>query len=613
MYPISNPMMNNLRLYPMTKQPRLSVLAGILVLCSCILMSCGRGSQGDNVQVGGSPAAGDAVRGDMVIVHELSDPEGLNPMVTNDASASAIFNRVYEKMLDLDFKTTEMIPQLAEARPTISDDHLTYTFKLKPNTAFSDGKPLTSNDVVFSFKVVKNPLIIDGAALRNYYMDIKDARAIDDRTIEITMTQPYFLAEYFLGALWILPKHMFDPQNLTDQYTFAQTNSVDAAQASKPMQSFATWYNSAEVKKDVKLNIGSGPYIFDEWRTNESVSLKRNTKWWNEGKDPWNPSYVNRILYRVVPDRSAAVTSLKNSELDFMEYVPPIKFEEEVDTARTPHLAKATYEGQVYTYIGWNTQRPVISDKRVRRALAHLVDRDQLMKQILRGIAKPINSPIYPQSKEYDASIKGIPYNPAEAKRMFEEAGWVDTDGDGYRDKVLDGKKTTLGFKFLLNAGNEARQQIALLLIDECRKVGVQAEIKSLEWSVFLENLRTRNFDAYIGSWVNDPIASDPYQLWHSTQAANKGSNYTSFRNPRADKLMELNRIEFDEAKRKQYMYEFQQIVVEEQPYTFLWMPLYPAVYNKRLQNVSFSLVRPGYYPSQWWVPKSSWKYEASQ
>lgn len=595
----------------MIKSLHRSLCMSLSVLCVFVISSCGGGG-GDTSQ-GAAGAAGDPVKGEMIIVWELSDPEGLNPIVTNDASANAIFNRVYEKLLDLDFKTTEMIPQLAESRPTISADHLTYTFKLFPNAKFSDGKPLTSSDVVFSFKVVKNPLIIDAAALRNYYLDIKDVKALDARTIEVTMTQPYFLAEFQLGSLWILPKHIFDPNGLTDKYTFAQTNDVAAAQASKPMAEFAKWYNTSEVKKDVKLNVGSGPYVFDEWRTNESVTLKRSTSWWNEGKDPWNPGYAKRIMYKVINDRSAAVIALKNSEIDFMESLPQIKFEEEIDTVRTPYLVKAPYEGQIYTYIGWNTQRPALSDKRVRQALSHLVDRDQLMKQIIRGLAKPINSPLYPQSKEYDPSIKGIAFSPTEAKRILDEAGWIDTDNDGYRDKVLDGKKTTLGFKFLLNAGNEAREQIALIVVDECRKVGIQADVKKLEWSVFLENLRTRNFDAYIGSWVNDPIPSDPYQIWHSSQAENKGSNYVSFRNKRADELLELNRIEFDFEKRKQYMYEFQHIVVDEQPYTFLWSPLFPAVYNKRLQNVTFSLVRPGYYPSQWWVPKASWKYEAAQ
>ena len=128
-----------------------------------------------------------------------------------------------------------------------------------------------------------------------------------------------------------------------------------------------------------------------------------------------------------------------------------------------------------------------------------------------------------------------------------------------------------------------------------------------------MENLKSRQFDAFIGGWVNDPIPPDPYQLWHSSQANNSGSNYTNFKNNRVDEVIELNRLEFDEDKRIALMKEFQQIVVAEQPYTFLWMPLYPSVYNKRLQNVNYSLTRPGYNPSQWWVPKSMWRLAAVQ
>lgn len=147
-----------------------------------------------------------------------------------------------------------------------------------------------------------------------------------------------------------------------------------------------------------------------------------------------------------------------------------------------------------------------------------------------------------------------------------------------------------------------------LLQIDEFRKVGIKASIKKLDWTVWLDNVRLHNFDAVVGSWVNDPMPSDPYQLWHSSQIENKGSNYCSFSNARADELMELNRTEFDPEKRRQYMLEFQKIVYDEQPYTMLWNVLYPAVYNKRLHNVQFSYVRPGFNPGQWWVPTSQWR-----
>lgn len=588
-----------------SKRMKNNITALLLGAATFFTVACGNPDTASQ-QAG---ASGKPERGEWVVVHELSDPEGINPMVVNDASARAIFDRVYEHLLIQDFATTDLIPQLAEARPTISDDHLTYTFVLKPNITFSDGKPLTAKDVIFSFKAVKNPLITDAAPLRNYYEDIKDVTSTDDKTIVITMSKPYFLAEYFLGNLSILAKHIQDPKGLTDKYTFAETTTLESAEKNPAMVEFATWFNSSEMKKDPKLNIGSGPYKFDEWRTGESISLVRNTTWWAEGKDADNPSYVDKIVYKVMNDRSQAVVALKNQEVDFMEFVPTAKYVDELDTTNLDYIRKQPFSGFIYTYIGWNTQRAVLSDKLVRKALSHCVDRDALIKQVLRGLAKPVNSPVYEQREEYDTSIQPIPYNTTKAREILAQAGWKDSNGDGILDKNLNGKQTDLSFKFLLNAGNEAREQIALILVDEFKKVGIKADVQKIEWSVFLENLRTRNYDAYIGSWVNDPIPTDNFQLWHSSQANNKGSNYVGFRNKRADELMEMNRQEFDAQKRIAYMKEFQQIVVDEQPYTFLWSPQYPAAWNKRLNNVNFSLVRPGYLPTQWWVAKNNWKY----
>lgn len=603
--------MNNVMLHTsrvmMNSACKCKQITGSAVCLFCILVLCSCGS-------GESPRATDVKPefGEWVVVHQLSDPEGLNPVVTNDASASAIFNRVYERLLDQDFETLELIPVLAEARPTISEDHLSYTFTLRKGILFSDGNPLTTADVVFSFKTVKNPLIIDGAALRNYFLDVQDIVASDDRTFTVTMLQPYFLAEYQLGSYWIMPKHILDPKGLTDRYTVEETNDIGRAQRNPALKEFADWFNTATVKLDPKVNVGSGPYVYETWNTGEAVILRKNQKWWRQGMDKWNPAYPDKIIYKVVNDRNTAVVSVKNQEIDFMEFVPPPKYTEEVDTAALPYLAKRPFKTQVYTYIGWNTQRSVLADKRVRKALSHLVDRKALMNQVLRGLAEPMNSPVYIGTREYDSTIQGIPYDPSRARQLLSDAGWSDSNADGYLDKMENGRLIDLRFKFLLNAGNEAREQIALILSDEFKRVGIRAELQKLEWSVFLENLRTRNFDAYIGSWVNDPIPTDPYQLWHSSQATNHGSNYTNFINARADRLMELNRMEFDETKRIEYMKEFQRIVADEQPYTFLWMPYYPAVYNRRLNNVHFSYVRPGYNPAQWWVPRSQWRLAAA-
>ena len=601
--------MNSMLLRPFRQSLAGTVSAFFTAAVMAILLTACGGSE----QSGGVADDATPVNGDWIVVHELSDPEGLNPLVTNDAASSAIFNHVYEKLLDQDFATTELIPRIAESRPTVSEDHLTYTFKLRAGVTFSDGKPLTSKDVVFTFKATKNPLITDGAALRNYYESVADVVATDDQTVVITMSKPYFLAEYFLGGLWILPKHVLDPKSLTDAYTIAETNDMDKAQANNALKQFAAWYNTPDVKRSTTLNIGSGPYAYEDWKTGESVSIVRNKKWWNAGKDKWNPAYADKVLFKVVNDRSAAVVGVKNGEIDFMEAVPAAKFVEEIDTVATPFIAKATYGMQVYSYIGMNAQNPILQDKAIRKALAHCIDRDALIKQVVRGLASPVNSPIYSDRKEYDKSITGIPYDPAKAKAMLAQAGWSDVNGDGVLDKSINGKMTPCVLSILVNAGNEAREAIAVAFSDELRKVGVKLDVRKLEWSVFLENLRTRKFDLSIGAWVNDPLPSDPYQIWHSSQIGNKGSNYVGFSSARADQLLEMNRTEFDEAKRIAYMQEFQRIVADEQPYIFLWSPKYPAIYNKRLHGVSFSLVRPGYNPAQWWVPKSQWKYSQAQ
>jgi ABC-type transport system substrate-binding protein len=539
---------------------------------------------------------------DGFVIHQLSDPEGLNPVITNDAAGRAIADRVYEKLLEQDFGSTDLVPALAASRPVISADHLSYTFTLRSNATFSDGHPVTTEDILFSFKVIKNPLITDAAPLRNYYEDVKDVRIIDDRSFEVVMSRPYFLAEYFLGGTYVLPKHVQDPNNLSDRFTLQETNDIDRAEKNAAMKAFADWYSNPDIKRGLQFNIGSGPYVYAEWSTNERIVLVRNDRWWNKGNDRWNPAYSPTIVYKVMSDRSSAVIALKARDLDFMEFVPTAKYIEEVDTIKLPYLRKHAYEIIAYTYIGWNSKRAILADKRVRTAFSHLVDRPALIRQVLRGLARTVNSPIYDSRPEYDSSLPNITYDPAKAKAILAAAGWSDSDGDGILDKVINGQRTPLEFTFLLNAGNEVRQQVALILSEDMRRIGVNAKIKKIEWSVFLQNLRGQDFDAYIGTWVNDPIPSDPYQIWHSSQAKGGGSNYVGFRNARVDEILEANRLEFDEAKRIELMREFQRIVADEQPYTFLWAPLYPSVYNKRLGSIQYSFVRPGYNPTQWQI-----------
>lgn len=591
------------------RKTRVPLSAIFAIMLAIVLSGCPGGSkQGDLPQ---DFDKSKPQKGDWVVVHDLSDPEGLNPVTTSDASASNIFKKIFEPLLDIDFATTDLRPNLATARPTLSDDHLTYTFTLHTNITFSDGKPLTANDVVFTFKAVKNPLIVEAASQRNYMEDLADVSAIDDHTVKFTMRRPYFMAEYAIGNnLGILPKHIFDPKGLTNNYTFAETDNFEKAKSNAAMQEFATWFSRPECKRDVNMIIGSGPYILEAWNTGQDVRIRRNEKYWNAGNNPNMVQYPDKIIYKTVSERQTAVVEVKNSDIDFMEYVPPKLFVNSIDTNKIKGVAKNEFVSSIYTYIGWNTRRPMFSDYRVRQALSHLVDRNKIIQTIMLGFAKPLNGPVYPDRPEYDKTLTSYEFSPEKARQLLTDAGWRDSDGDGRLDKVINGKKTDFAFSMTVNVGNEIRENIALLLSDELKKLGIIMTVNRTDWSVMLQSLRTSEFDSYIGSWVNDPIPTDPYQLWHSSQAGNQGSNYCGFINKRADQLIEMNRVEFDETKRIALMKEFQQIVHDEQPYTFLWNVVSPVAYTKRLQNVKLYTARPGYNPTEWWVPKQFRKYD---
>ncbi len=572
-------------------------------LVACLLVAVGMQSchkaiySAEQYQYDGPP-----VTGDVVFFHLLSDPQGLNPYTSNDNTASTLNRLIFDALLEQNPETLELEPSIAQSLPVISDDHLQYTLRLRPNVFFSDGMPLTARDVVFSFKAVKNPYILEASALRNYYDDVADVSAPDDTTVVITMRKPYFLALYFLGDLRILPKHILDPEGLTDRYTIAELNDPTAAQRNSAIKKFAEWFSRAELRREPQYLIGSGPYIFRQWDTGKRVVLVRNKKAW---KTPlwWRRAYPDAIVGVVINDRTAALSALKTEEVDFIDAIPPALYDEQLDTARLAYIRKGKYEQSVYTYIGWNMRKPLFRDRRVRQALSHLANRDYWISTIVRGYAQPINGPVYRNRPEYDTTLPAYDFNPSRALELLGQAGWKDRNGDGILDNIIDGKLTNFEFALSFNAGNETRENIAILYSTELRKYGIVCNVQKLEWSVFLRQLSAQQFDAYIGAWVNDNIPTDPYQLWHSSQADNRGSNYVGFRNRRADELIERNRIEFDPNKRLLLMREFQRIVHEEAPYTFLWTPQILTAYNRRLANVRFYSVQPPYVIPNWFVP----------
>ncbi len=453
-------------------------------------------------------------------------------------------------------ETLELNPVLAESWE-ISEDKLTYTFKLRKDVKWQDGEPFTSEDVVFSYKTIMNPKV-DAPQLRAYFQEIRDVEAIDDYTVKFTYARPYFLALEFCGGMPIVPKHVFAQGDFN-------TNPAG------------------------RSPVGTGPYKFLRWTTGREIVIEKNPDYWGE-----KPK-LNRIVFRIITDSSVSLQVLKREELD-VSGLTPIQWARQTSSKSfEENFDKLSYFRPNYSYIGWNLRRPYFSDKLVRQALTHLVNRELILQQILFDLGAVVTNPFYINSPEYDKSITPFPYDPKKASELLEQAGWTDTNNNGIRDK--DGVE--FKFEFLIPAGSETGEKIATILKEELDKTGISMDIRKTEWAVFTTRLMERKFDAVTLAWSMG-VESDPYQIWSSTQAE-KGSNFVGFINEEADSLIEAARKEFDRDKRIEMYRRFSEIVHEEQPYTFMFCNKSTVAVNKRFENV---LVHPlGIDPLEWHVP----------
>jgi peptide/nickel transport system substrate-binding protein len=597
---------------------RINILIVLALMGAITLSSCGRQKTGTTESTGTKTQVTalqpvdtkDAVPGDWIVKQEMADAEKLMPTVTNDASATDVFELIYDALLKLNRETYELEGNIAKGPPVISDDHLTYTFDLKENVTFSDGKPLTGEDIIFTLKTIKVPFV-DAQALRNYFDDTKSVELVDGNKYKIKFTQskPYFRAIYSLGDMRITPKHILDPNNVTDKFTWellAEAQKSLDAKKYPDMQKFADFFNSQEVARDPKFVIGSGPYKLEKWQTGQAITLAKNENYWDKAN---TPNFANKIVFKIIQDQNAAVVAAKNKEVDYMFVIQPADFFENVKNPEQFNIKKALVLEPVYVYIAWNNERPLFKDKKVRMALSYAVDRQSIIDKLLFSSAVPVSSHIFYKSKFINDKLPSIPYDLEKAKQLLDEAGWKDTDGDGIRDKIVDGKKMDFKFTFM-NNNNPKRKKVMLVVIESLKQIGIAADLQEYEWSVFLDKIKKHDFDACYASWQLNVTPDDPYQIWHSSQASGEGSNHISYKNPEADKLLEENRITFDDAKRKEILDKWQQIVFDDQPVTFMWSETSRYFYSDRFRNTRWYSYPSSGLLNEWWTPKNMQRYQ---
>jgi len=500
-----------------------------------------------------------ATPGGTFVDSNVSDIQTVQPFLAEESASLGITGLIFEGLTGGDPRTGQPAPTGLADYWEISPDHRTYTFHLNKDAKWHDGIDFTAADVVFSADALANP--DSGSAYTGTFVDtVESWRAIDDDTFEIVAKEPVYTFLYDIQSLSIIPKHIWEDVPLADWRTDPGATGSDPTRV-----------------------VGTGPFKFQEWRPGESVTLVRNDDYY--GKVPFIDAYTMRVW----PDQTAAVNALLNGEIDAVAL-------ESADVAAvegTPGVAVTEFPSRGFLFYEFNLDPDVTTkwqDQRVRQALLYALDRESIVNDILLGYAELAQGTQPAVSYAYapDQVTTKYSYDPDKAAALLTEAGWIDSDGDGIRDK--DGE--ALSFELLYPGGLAEWDQLVAYVQDAWSAVGVDARPRALEFPALIEATTTNpTFDiafyrfGWDASFMQDAMfGCDQYQV---------GFNDMKYCNPKLDEIFAESKRTFDENARRELLIQASNIVNDEQPVGILVFEKGHAAYNDSLRN---------YLPGTWGV-----------
>ncbi len=502
---------------------------------------------------------------DSYVSSGISDARVLIPFFADDTTSSSICGLVYNGLTKVD-KDLTIIGDLAE-RWEIDDGGLLITFYLHKNVKWHDGTPFTARDVRFTYETILDPET--GCPYISNYKDIKDIEVMGPYTVRFRYAQPYApaLLKFSMG---IIPQHLFE-----------RVKDIRGSSYSRNP-------------------VGTGPYRFLRWESGEYIILEDNPDYFVHAP------YIERYVYRIVPDQAVQFLELVSGGIDSME-LNPYQFRYRSSTPQfEKKIEKYQYLSHSYTYIGYNLKDPLFDDRRVRQALSYAVNKKEIIEGVLLDLGEACTGPFLKGSPYYDEEAPGYEYDPVKAGALLKEAGWRDADGDG----VLEKGGEEFRFKIVTNQGSQVREDVAAIVQNQWAKLGIKAEVQVVAWSAFLDQfIDKKNFQAVILGWTI-PIDPDSYSVWHSSSAAAGGLNFISYSNRRVDQLIEEGRRVFDPAGRSEIYRDIHRRIALEAPYTFLFFPYATPAVQKRFKGIEPAPAGIGYNFIEWYVPENDVKYK---
>ena len=517
----------------------------ILLSSSLIFSSCGER---------GEPVA----RGGILIVGEINDFENLNPMATTDAHARDVYNLLFLSLLDEqpDFLTFE--PRLAESYE-FSEDRRRLTFHIRRDVYWSDGVPVTAHDVEATFKAQTDTLVL--WASRHLKEHIERVEALDDWTVvyHFNRVYPYQLMDANDGA--ILPKHILE------EVRPEEIRSIPIS--------------------EIPVN---GPFKLELWLRGQSLVLVPNERYYERGKP-----YLNKVVFKIVPDQVTLLTQLKSGEINCMESIPPSEISDLKENH--PELQVFDFPTRAYNYIGWNNAKPLFQSRRVREALTMAVDRKLIIDNLCYGYAEECTSPFVPLIWAYNPNIEPLAHDPETARKLLAEEGFIDRDGDGWLDR--DGER--FEFDLMTNYGNQIRVDTQIMVQEMLRGIGVKVNPIAIEWTVMLDRVKAGDFDAIVSAWRVGTKA-DLSPIWSCEARRSGGYNRINYCNESVDSLNALacSMLDFDEAR--PIFFEAQELIYEDQPYTFIYVQHALSALDRRFEGAKPDPIGMYHNLHEWYI-----------
>jgi peptide/nickel transport system substrate-binding protein len=502
--------------------------------------------------------------GDAIVGASIADARTLVPILASDGASSEICGMIFNGLVKYD-KDINLVGDLADSWE-ITNDGLVIVFHLRKNVRWHDGFPFTARDVEFTFQKLIDPNV--KTPYSGDFERVKSLEVVDDYTLKVTYKEPFVPALSSWGMA-IIPKHLLEKEDLN-------------------------------TTKFSRHPIGTGPYKFKSWKTQEKIELEANPDYFE------HKPFIGRYISRVIPDESTIFLELQTQGVD-SSGISPLQYTRQTDTSFfKKHYRKFRLPSFSYLYLGYNLRDVKFSDKRVRQALNYAVDKDEIIKIVLLGLGKVATGPYLPGTFAYNESVLPASFNPDRARELLKDAGWVDLNNDGWLEK--DGKR--FEFTILTNQGNEERLKVAQIIQRRLKEVGIKVNVRVVEWSVFLtEFIEKRKFETVLLGW-SLPREPDNYDIWHSSKTGEGQFNFVGYKNAEIDDLLTQGRRTFDQEKRKVFYQKAHEILYDDQPYMFIYVPDGLSILHNRFEGIVPAPIGIGYNFIDWWVPKAKQKYK---